>query len=56
MTSIARLHADAGHESETVMEAYRKAAGFAEESGDLKHQVCVFCKHLLFRPYRYLKY
>ena len=40
-TSIARLHADAGHKSETVMEAYRKAAGFADESGHLKHQVYV---------------
>ena len=33
------MHVQAGHRNDTVMEAYCKAAGFAEESGNLKHQV-----------------
>ena len=33
------MHAQASHSSDTVMEAYRCAASFAEESGNLKHQV-----------------
>ena len=33
------MHVQAGHASETVMKAYHKAARFAEESGNLKHQV-----------------
>ena len=33
------MHAEAVHESSIVMEAYNIAAGFAEESGNFKHQV-----------------
>ena len=33
------MHVQAGNASETVMEAYHEAASFAEESGNLKHQV-----------------
>jgi hypothetical protein len=33
------MHVQAEHASETVMEAYHKAASFVEESSNLKHQV-----------------
>ena len=46
-TSIAKMHVQAGNTNETVMEAYHEAASFAEESGNLKHQVLYYIIHTI---------
>ena len=43
------MHVQARHASETVMKAYHKAASFAEESGNLKHQVLYACHADMYR-------